>query len=360
MGTVSHLHGNQRPPAHRIGSEEDATLAARALAADFRQQASERDINRILPYAELDRLSQSGLTAITVPPEYDGLDVSNALLAEIVAIIAEADASIAECLAANFTALESLRFHAGEELKVALFQRALAGDRFASAAFAEGDIVPLALGHQLSGRSRSAPGILFADWFGVSAPGRNVIIYLAHDAEGLQAIDDWDGFGQRTNGTAALVAKDVHAEAAVSATASAAALGSLLNAGVDLGIARAALASLAVHGPLPDHAGKLVIGMEAASALLERAGQKLDIAQINTSGPAPADAEFSADAARAYASELALQTTTAIFEISEKDIGGIGLNLDRHWRNARIRASGNMASNLNRKAAAHHSKLTTE
>jgi len=89
MGTVSQLHDRLRPAAHRIESEEEAVAAARRLAADFRRQSSERDINRILPYSELDSLSLSGLTAITVPPEYEGLDVSNALLAEIVAIIAE-------------------------------------------------------------------------------------------------------------------------------------------------------------------------------------------------------------------------------------------------------------------------------
>ncbi|MGO8469916.1 Rrf2 family transcriptional regulator, partial [Rhizobium leguminosarum] len=42
------------------------------------------------------------------------LDVSNALLAEIVAIIAEGDASIGETLENHFSALETLRTQAAE------------------------------------------------------------------------------------------------------------------------------------------------------------------------------------------------------------------------------------------------------
>ena len=133
MGTVSQFRDRLRPPAHRIESEEAAISTARNLAAAFRREASERDINRILPFAELDALSISGLTAITVPPEHEGLDVPNALLAEIVAIIAEADASIGETLENHFSALETLRIQAGEDLKASLFARVLLGDRFALA-----------------------------------------------------------------------------------------------------------------------------------------------------------------------------------------------------------------------------------
>jgi alkylation response protein AidB-like acyl-CoA dehydrogenase len=116
MGTVSQLHDNVRPPAHRIETEEESVSTAREFAAAFRRQANERDINRLMPNAELDTLSQSGLTAITVPPEYQGLDVSNALLAEIVAIIAESDASIGNVLASHFRVLEGLRNQPSEEL----------------------------------------------------------------------------------------------------------------------------------------------------------------------------------------------------------------------------------------------------
>ncbi len=162
MGTVSQLHDNVRPPAHRIETEEEAISAARELAAGFRRQASERDINRLMPNAELDALSQSGLTAITVPPEYAGLDISNALLAEIVAIVAESDASIGNVLTSHFRVLEGLRNQPSEELKIALFTRALDGDRFAATRFSDqASLVAEGSGFRLTGRAEQAAAILF-------------------------------------------------------------------------------------------------------------------------------------------------------------------------------------------------------
>ncbi|TAV50130.1 monooxygenase [Rhizobium leguminosarum] len=353
MGTVSQFHQSLRPPAHRIESEEEAISTARDLAAAFRHQASERDINRILPFAELDALSVSGLTAIAVPPDHEGLDMSNALLAEIVAIIAEGDASIGETLESHFSALETLRTQAAEDLKASLFARALLGDRFAGAAFTDGaELTAEGPGYRLSGRTRQTPGILFADWIAAAAtapPSRPVTLYLARGEEGVQVVDDWDGFGQRTNGSATAIVGTLHVNAdAISPAPSSGystgiSLGLLLKAGVSLGIARAALSDLMIAigdrstSVLP-RIGERAIRIEMAAAALERAGRKLDTAQVNPVGAAMADAHFSASAAAILAGETALTTANALFELAGETSAGIGLNLDRHWRNARIHA----------------------
>ncbi|TAX98157.1 monooxygenase [Rhizobium leguminosarum] len=353
MGTVSQFHESLRPPAHRIESEEEAISTARDLAAAFRQQASERDINRILPVAELDALSVSGLTAITVPPDHEGLDVSNALLAEIVAIIAEGDASIGEALESHFSALETLRIQAAEDLKASLFARALLGDRFAGAAFTDGaELTAEGPGYRLSGRTRQTPGILFADWIAAAAtapPSRPVTLYLARAEEGVQVVDDWDGFGQRTNGSATAIVATLHVNADAIAPApssghsTAISLGLLLKAGVSLGIARAAWSDLMIAigdrstSVLP-RIGERAIRIEMAAAALERAGRKLDTAQVNPVEAAMANAHFSASAAAILAGETALATANALFELAGETSAGIGLNLDRHWRNARIHA----------------------
>jgi alkylation response protein AidB-like acyl-CoA dehydrogenase len=363
MGTVSQFHDRSRPVARRIESEEEAIAVARTLSADFAVQSSERDINRILPYAELDALSQSGLTAITVPPEHEGLDVANALLGEIVAIIAEGDSSIAECLEFHFRVLEQLRVEAGEELKSILFARALAGERFATAVVAApGAVVGSGLGYRLDGRSAPSPGILFADWVAVdgSAPdGTGITLYLPRDTDGLQLVDDWDGFGQRTNGAGTLVANQIPLAAGSAVIgpqrdrSTAAALGALLHAGTDLGIARAALANLQ-GAPYTSHVGKLAVDVETAAALVERAGGKLDFAQVNPSARSIEIALFSASAAKITASAAAVETANALFELSGNDVTSIGRNLDRHWRNARLRGVGAEADLLYRKAAEHH------
>ncbi|MET0359313.1 MAG: acyl-CoA dehydrogenase family protein, partial [Pararhizobium sp.] len=95
--------------ADRIASEEEALVVARTLAADFALTASERDRDRTLPHAEMDRLAASGLLAITVPAEYGGIDVSNAVLAEVTAILSEADGSIGQIPQNHFYILEALR-----------------------------------------------------------------------------------------------------------------------------------------------------------------------------------------------------------------------------------------------------------
>jgi alkylation response protein AidB-like acyl-CoA dehydrogenase len=365
MGTVSQFHHSARPPAHRIESEEEAIATARALAAAFRRQASERDVNRILPHAELDALSQSGLTAITVPPEYEGLDVSNALLAEIVAIVAEGDASIGQALESHFRVLEALRAEGGEELHASLFARALAGDRFAATPFADSLTLEMeALGYRLGGRTRQAPGILFSDWIAASAAdpsGRGVTLYLARETEGLQVVDDWDGFGQRTNGTATVVVGRLHVNAdAVAATPSAdrstaSTLGLLLHAGTALGIARAALADLPdLSKDVPAAAGERAVRIELVAGALERAGRKLDIAQVNPTDRAMVDAYFSASAACIAAGEAALETASALVELGGDNAGSIALNLDRHWRNARIHALSVSRETLLRAAGDYH------
>lgn len=370
MGTVSKFQNSLRPPAHRIESEEEAITTARNLAAAFRRQASERDINRILPFAELDALSISGLTAIAVPPEHEGLDVPNALLAEVVAIIAEADASIGETLEHHFSVLETLRAQETEDLKASLFARALLGDRFAAATFTEGtELTGEGLGFRLNGRTRQVPGILYADWIAATLtapPGRPMMFYLVRDRD-LQVIDDWDGFGQRTNGSATTIAGAVHVDADAIAPALSSgystgmSLGLLLKAGVSLGIARAAAADLmttvgdraAVRSRLGEHA----VRIEATAAALERAGRKLDFAQVNPVESAMADAHFSASAAAIIAGETALGTANALFELAGQASAGIGLNLDRHWRNARIHALSLPRDALLLGAGDHASKL---
>lgn len=350
MGTVSQLHDNVRPPAHRIETEEEAVSTARELAAAFRQQASERDINRVMPGIQLDTLSQSGLTAITVPPEYAGLDVSNALLAEIVAIIAESDASIGSVLASHFRVLEGLRNQVSKELKTTLFAHALDGSRFAATRFADqASLVAEGSGFRLTGRSEQAAAVLFSDWIAAAAidpGGRRVTLHLQRDGSELQAVDDWDAFGLRTNGTATLITGKLHVNGdAVTTTSSGdhtteKSLGLLLQAAVGLGIARAAFSDLLAmtkeFSALAARIGERAIRIEIATGALEQAGRKLDIAQVSPAEAAMSQAYFSAASVCLAATETALETANAVFELAGGATGSIALNLDRHWRNARI------------------------
>jgi alkylation response protein AidB-like acyl-CoA dehydrogenase len=238
-------------------------------------------------------------------------------------------------------------------LKASLFARVLLGDRFSAATFTDGaELTAEGPGYRLSGRTRQAPGILFADWIAAAAtapPSRPVTLYLARDDEGVQVVDDWDGFGQRTNGSATAIVGTLHVNADAIAPAPSSgystgiSLGLLLKAGVSLGIARATWSDLMAaigdrSATILPRIGERAIRIEATAAALERAGRKLDIAQVNPMEAAMADAHFSASAAAILAGETALDTANALFELAGETSAGIGLNLDRHWRNARIHA----------------------
>lgn len=370
MGTVSQLHDRARPPARRIESEDEAITAARSLAADFAERASDRDVNRLLPHDEIDALSQSGLLGITVPAEFEGLDISNAVLAEIIAILAGGDPSIGQFPQGHFRVLETLRINGKEEQKRHFFSRALTGERFgiATADNIATDASKVRLkadgrAYRLASARFQSTGVLFADWIAIPAiapADRLTMSLVPRDADGIQVIDDWDGFGQRTTGGGTTILRNVRidAEAVVyretdAEGATIGCVGKLVHAGVDLGIARAAFAEAldllrkgsasaaddltkATDSPfMVARAGQIAIGIEAAAAMIERAGRKLDVAQISPTGDHIDDAKLSVAMAGTQAAAIALEASNGLFELAGRSSTRIGLNLDRHWRNAR-------------------------
>lgn len=369
MGTISQLHTRVRPAAHRIQSEEEALDVARALAADFMPRASDRDINRLLPHDELDALSQSGLLGISVPSEYGGLDVSNSILADVAAILAEADPSVGQIPQGHFHILEALRNDGSEEQRKFFFERALTGDRFVIAVSEPGHddtrIAPEGPGYRINGRMHHSTGILFADWIAIVAPdpaGRTAISFVSRDAEGIQAIDDWDGFGQRTTGSGTITLNNVyvnadavlHRDAGSKRLTTVGLVGEIIHAGVDLGIARAAFTETldfvkgkaqpltrtgverAADDPLIlSRIGEIAVRLETAAAIVERAGKKIDVGQIDPKETNLIDAMLAVAAAKVLTGEIALEASNTLFELAGISATRIGLNLDRHWRNAR-------------------------
>lgn len=368
MGTVSQLHERVRPPAHRIQSEEEALEIARSLAVGFALQASDRDINRVLPYDEIETLSQSGLFGISVPSEHGGIDISNSVLAEIIAILAGADPSIAQILQTHFHVLEAVRTGGSEEQKSSLFARVMAGDRFGSVSSDAGtggagqsdlQLTHDGLGYRLNGRSFHSASVLFSDWIVMFIA--DAVAIVPRNTEGVQIIDDWDGFGQRTSGNGTTILHNIYlnVDAVLSHHEKLGqpsvidSVGQLTHAGINLGIARSALATtielMRAH-PSTDNSlkhaaddpliitrvGEIAVRIEAATAMVERAGSKIDAAQINLTEDHVIDAALSVAAAQTVTAEIAMEASNTLFDLAGASSARIGLNLDRHWRNARI------------------------
>ena len=57
-------------PARRIRDDAEALAVAEEVSAKLAEGAAARDRDRVLPYEEMDLLSDAGLLAITVPKAY--------------------------------------------------------------------------------------------------------------------------------------------------------------------------------------------------------------------------------------------------------------------------------------------------
>ena len=358
-----------------IQTDAQAIEAAHALAAEFAEEASVRDRERRLPLPELERYSQSGLWGITVPREHGGAGVSRVTLAAVTAIISRADGSLGQIPQNHYYALEVLRVNGNADQQARFYARALAGDRFGNALAEVGTrtaaerrtrLTPDGQdGWRINGSKFYCTGALYAQWIPtatVDEGGIQRLAFVRRDSPGVEVIDDWSGFGQRVTGSGTVVFKDVavpRQDVLLLADPSAPAntikpLAQLIHAAIDLGIGQAALADAvdfvrersrpwidagvdeARHDPLTiSEFGRLSVRLEAARALVARAGRILDTAITDATAAHIAAAAIAVAEARALTTEASLAAGTKLFELSGTQSTLDHLNLDRHWRNAR-------------------------
>jgi SfnB family sulfur acquisition oxidoreductase len=364
----------RRSPAHVIQSDAEAIAVARALAPRIAAGAVERDQNRILPWAELDLFSASGLWGITVPRAYGGAEVSFTTLAEVIAIISEADPSIGQIPQNHLGVVEALRVTGSEEQKRRLYAGVLEGRRFGNAFSEAGSknagvfdtkLIPEGANFRVTGEKFYATGALFADIVPVAATGEDGRVYLVFvdpDAPGLTITDNWSGFGQRTtaSGAVSLDNVPVSAENVIPAwqgyeePSANGPVSQIIQAAVDLGIARAAIndtirfvrsQSRPWIDSGKDHAwedpytiaavGDLVIRLHAAEAILEQAGIAVDRAIAAASEETVAQASLKVAEAKVLTTEIAILAGNKLHELAGTRSVLAQHGLDRHWRNAR-------------------------
>ncbi|KOX63737.1 acyl-CoA dehydrogenase [Pseudomonas psychrophila] len=358
-----------------IHSDAEALSVARELAAHFKRDSALRDRERRLPFDELELFSHTGLWGITVPKAYGGAGVSNVALAQVVALIAAADASLGQIPQNHFYALEVLRVNGTHEQKQRLYAEVLAGQRFGNALAEIGTktahdrtthLAKAEHGYRITGRKFYATGALYAQRIPTSVVDDNGIQHLAfvhRDSDGLSVIDDWSGFGQRTTGSGSVVfdnvlvaAQDVIPfQSAFERPTPVGPLAQILHAAIDTGIARAAFedalhfvrtktrpwidatTDIASEDPLTLKSfGHLSVRLHAAEALLERAGELLDSAQNDTNASTVATASIAIAEARALSTEISLAAGSTLFELAGSQATLAEHGLDRHWRNARV------------------------
>ncbi|WP_236218338.1 SfnB family sulfur acquisition oxidoreductase [Pseudomonas rhodesiae] len=358
-----------------ITSDEHALVVASDLAEDFRRDSAQRDRERRLPWPELDAFSRSGLWGISVPKAFGGAGVSNVTLAKVIALIAQADASLGQIPQNHFYALEVLRVNGSTAQQQRLYAEVLAGQRFGNALAELGTktahdrVTALTRdgdGFRINGRKFYATGALYAQRIPTSVVdehGVQQLAFVPRDSQGLNVIDDWSGFGQRTTGSGSVVFDNVWVAAqdvvpfqsAFERPTTVGPLAQILHAAIDTGIARAAFedalhfvrtktrpwidatSDKASEDPLTLKSfGHLSVRLHATEALLERAGEYLDRAQADSSAEHVAAASIAVAEARALSTEISLAAGSTLFELAGSQATLAEHDLDRHWRNARV------------------------
>jgi SfnB family sulfur acquisition oxidoreductase len=367
-----------------IRSAAEAIASARDYAASIAAGAIERDRAGGVPVAELAAFDASGLLAITVPREHGGPDLPASVLAEVIRSIAAVDPAIAQVPQAHFLFVDVLSVCGDAAQQARLFSSVLAGGRLGNGLAERGGQHAQDLktrvrasgggGLRLQGRKYYCTGAITARWIGVSAlddGGHLVLAFVERDAPGVFVDDDWDVMGQRATVSGTATFDDVPVDPALVVPYERAfqvpqqlgARAQLVHAAIQAGIAGGALRDAgefvrtrarpffeAARGGWADRAGddphtigrfgRLATRVRAAEALLAAAAATLDeVTRQPLDSAQAARGSIAVAAAKAFASEVAVEVASDLFALSGASAADQRYDLSRHWRNARTHAS---------------------
>jgi SfnB family sulfur acquisition oxidoreductase len=355
-------------------THEEAVETARRLAAELAPGAAQRDRDgaAVVPTEALGLLDSSGLLAITVPEADGGPGLGPRTLAEVARLIAAADPAIAQVPQAHFLLVDVVTVHGTPDQRKQLFADVLAGRRIGNALAERGgkhaqDLKTRITDGRLDGVKYYTTGALTSAWIAVSAlsaSNRLVLAFVPRDAEGVRVDTDWDVVGQRAtiSGTATFtsvpVALALDYSSAYEVPQQLGARAQLYHAAIEAGIAGGALddaraylrdkarpsteavragASRAVEDPhVMYRYGRLASRVRAAEALLAQAAQTLsEVGLVPVDADAAARGSLAVAAAKAFASEVAVEAGSELFALCGTSSAASKYDLDRHWRNAR-------------------------
>lgn len=343
-----------------------------------------REKERIFPHEQVQWLKKAGFGRVRIPVEFGGFGASLEQTFALLALVAEADANVAHIWRNHLAFVEDRLNAPPSETNDRWIHRFLDGE-FVGGGWTEANNGTFANlkttvrkdGDRwlVSGAKFYATGSLYADWLDVLGKGDGDTVLTAlvrRDDPGVQLVDDWTGFGQRTTASGSATYTDVPAgEGDVFPAGERfvyqghfyqTAMLSVL-AGITSAVLRDGISALKTRGrnypqaldPVPASDAQLlqVIGQVsvhafAAGAALRESSRTLDlVAAAHAAGDAAAQerlvvqAEVATAQAQLAIIDAAHQATTTVFDALGSSGVSETLLLDRHWRNARTLASHN-------------------
>lgn len=357
-----------------IKDDAEALEIAATVALRIAPGAAKRDQERLLPYNEIEMMSDEGLFGITVPKEYGGPEVKAGTVSRVIALLSGADGSIGQIPQNHFFMLEALRLLGSDDQKRFFYNRVLGGERFFNAVAersgktADDHTTTLLSGdnrYELNGRKFYSTGVLFANWIAVVAnddDGKSALAFVPRADVGVTLLDDWTGFGQRTTGSGTTILKNVAVDAfqilqferLFETPTSMGPFAQIMHAAVEQGTADAALAETVnfirtKSRPSKDSGvekasldpytitmiGEMKIRADASSAMLDRAARFVDVARSSPSKDSVAAASIAVAEAKVATTEAALFVSSKMIELGGSSATLSEHGLDRYWRNAR-------------------------
>lgn len=361
---------------HIIENDLDAINAAYQVADFALEGRNQRDQQRLLPFAEIDLFSQKGLDGMRIPKQYGGAFVANKTLAHVFRIINKADSSVGQIPQNQIALLNMIEIMGTEEQKQFIYNEILKGKRLANGGPERNTKDTKTLATTLTfengryfvdGEKFYSTGSSFAHWLAIKAihpEGHVVLTIVDRNAEGVEVIDNWNGFGQRTTSSGTVKLQHVEVDPLLifderllgNQPSYRGAYSQLMQVAIDVGIAEAAFADTltAVQKARPivdaqvekaslehytlQEVGKSSVLLDAAILLLDEAAEYLDeLDQLESvTDEQAAKASILVAEAKVYANDTALHISEKLLELGGSRSSLSQHNLDQHWRNARV------------------------
>ena len=369
-----------------VGTDYEALAERfRPIFARIAEGAIERERTRTLPFEPIKWLKEAGFGAVRVPVEFGGAGASLPQLFQLLIELATADSNVTQALRGHFAFVEDRLNAQASSPQNAWFERFVAGELVGNAWTEVGNVkigqVITRISRQgeqwvANGTKYYSTGSLFADWIDLYAQrddtGADVIAAVRVQQPGVRQSDDWDGFGQRTTGSGTSVFENAVVEddhlidfstrfkyqtAFYQLTLLAVLVGSGLAAVKEVAEQVRHRARVFSHGnasavrddaqvqQVVGKASAQVYTAEAAALRAAQASQRAYLAHFDKDAQAEREANIAAELESAQAqvviAELVLRATSDLFNALGASAARTGLQLDRHWRNARTAASHN-------------------
>ncbi|KMV00942.1 SfnB family sulfur acquisition oxidoreductase [Acinetobacter schindleri] len=361
---------------HIIKNDHDAINAAYHVADFALEGRNQRDRQRVFPLAEIDLFSQRGLGGIRIPKQYGGAFVSNKTLAHVFRIVNKADSSVGQIPQNQIALLNMIQIMGTEQQKQFIYSEILKGKRLANGGPERHtkDTKTLATTltiengrYFIDGEKFYSTGSSFAHWLAIKAihpEGHVVLTIVDRTADGVEVIDNWNGFGQRTTSSGTVKLQHVEVDPLLifderllgNQPSYRGAYSQLMQVAIDVGIAEAAFADTltAIHKARPvvdaqvekasfehytlQEVGKSSVLLDAAILLLDEAAEYLDeLDQLKAvTDEQAAKASILVAEAKVYANDAALNISEKLLELGGSRSSLSQHNLDQHWRNARV------------------------